>query len=869
MSKNKEMREGQMVFGGMLAIFVAWMIQPIAATIAGIKTGTGQWGYALTQPNLIWGVNSHVERFWVADVATWAALISGVAAAYLLVRNSPRSDSDPFLVARRSEGGWRSASALTLGAILVVAGVSVVGCALLVSPLAGVVLGIPLAAGPVLGILAASRRKGGRETIPGDRIILGSPKGDRRHWVAVKPDMSVFMLGSPSSGKTGGIIIPNLLTWDGAAVSTSTKFDVVSETIRRRSELGQVWVWAPLDDVESIPTGAHRLSYSPISGSTDWRVASRHADALVHTNSNPENEVWVASAGQLLACGFHACAISGEGMTKCLEVLKQAGWRWIERTLEQPNADPAALASLASLKGGANPRFIADMQRNIDQAFSLVRGGHIVDDAGGEELDWVKFLNGRDTLYIILPTELPHVDPAPYVNVLLADLVYAVRRVSAAHGHRLPYRLLMLLDELGALCSIDNLDNLIATQRAAGMSFLLAAQSLAQIDRRYGQGGTRTIRDAVGAIVLGMGVSDDEALRDMETLVGGAVSLQQQMGSGRKQDAPDVIEDQADRWARHQIAALAQYHFYVHLKGASKPQHVKAPFFMDQPFRALWEGTAGGPEAPKVEVLDGDEAIAEDEDEDEGQVVTMMPALNALANHWVEVVEDVWTRLTAPGLQLQIAGFAAEQQAALKGLDLGHDVRGANVTGLNNVKPLRPGEKLAERPIMVLGQGSEKTVPEAADKEQEGEAGEDSGSGGAVTTVEEEPVEGASAGLEEEEEPTSELPTEPSSERAGGIVMDDFPSLTAEPTADRDRLFLADEEDFPPLENQASSTPATPLVAAAPEPETVTLDPSEERPNRYRGDCIVCGKRVEEKAGLTFKKVDRWLVRHPDCQIRN
>lgn len=857
-SKSKDIREGQFFLAGAVGLFAAWMVQPTAAAIAGIHTGAGQWGNALTQPSLIWGVHSHVEQFWVADALTWAAVISGVVATYVLIQNAARGDSDQFLVVRHPVGGMQAIGLRVAGVSLVIGVVCAVGAGLVVSPPAAVVLGIPLAAGPILGIFMASKSRGGREVIPGDRIILGAPKNDRRHWVAARPDMSVFMLGAPSSGKTGGVIIPNLLAWDGAAVSTSTKFDVASETIRRRSELGQVWVWAPLDDAQVLPAGAHRLNYSPISGASDWRVASRHAHALAYgTASGETSKVWASSASQLIACALHACAISGEGMAKVIDSVKQSDWRWLKKTLEGPGADPAAMTALASLEG-RNQTFRADMGANIDQALSLVLSGNLVDDGGGEQLDWSSFLQGRNTLYIVLPTELPHVDPAPYTNVLLADLVYAVRSVSSAHNYRLPYRLLMLLDELGALCSIDNLDNLIATQRSAGMSFLLAAQSLAQIDRRYGQGGTRTIRDAVGAIVLGMGVSDDEALRDMETLVGGGVSLQQQMGSGRnKKDAPEVIEDQADRWAKHQIAALAQYHFYVHLKGSSKPQHVKAPYFMDMPFKALWEGTASGPGAPTVEVLDGEGAIAED---DESQVLTLRPALDALTNRWVALVEDVWTRLTAPGLQLQIEGYAAEHQAALAGLELGHDVRGINVTGLNHVKPLRPGEQPAERPIMVVGDG-----------ERAGEKGEGQSNGDGVEKAAGE----GSTRLSEELE--TEFSAEPGVGRvdppsAVDDAMAEFPRLTAEPTYndDLDRLFEADEPDpvydsAGPDGDTAPPIPATSPTPAAPEPAAVAPKPSAERPNRYRGDCIVCGKRVEAKAGLTWRKIDRWLVKHVDC----
>ncbi len=706
MSGNREVRDVQIKGCIGFGLFGAWLVGIVAAALAGIPRGQIAVGQVTQNPAVIWGVTSDVQRFWIATAVTWLAVISlGVAAWLISHRFSVGRADDPFLVPRKPAGGWLSTDPrLVLGApaLVVIGGIA---GAILISPLAGLVLAVPLAAGPIAGLLMGLSRTGA-EQIPGDRIILGAPEGDDRHWVATRPDMSAFLLGSPSSGKTGGLIIPNLLAWDGAAVATSTKFDVLAETARRRLELGGCWVWAPLDAEFALPAGVHRLDYSPISGAENWGVASRHAHALAYSSGDGESsKVWASSAAQLIAAALHAAAISGEGMSRVLEAIKQADWRWLRKTLEEtPAANPQARAALASLEG-RNATFRADMSANVDQALSLALSGQLVEHAG-DTLDWREFLGGRSTLWIVLPTELPHVDPAPWVNVLLADLVYSVRQASAANGYRLPHRLLMLLDELGALCSLDNLDSLIATQRAAGMSFLLAAQSLAQIDRRYGQSGSRTIRDAVGAIVLGMGVSDDQALRDMEELVGGNVSLQQRKG---RADDPKVIEDEGARWAKHEIASLRQYHFYAHLKGSDKPRHVRAPYFLDPPFRQLWEGSAPvkGEEPPEGEA-------PEEEDgrldftwltrlvERGGRAMARVPALDRAANAWVGWVEDIWTRITMPGLQLQLASAAEQLEARMRGIEISHRGQGINLAGLNGIRPLMAGEEPPRHEFSVL-----------------------------------------------------------------------------------------------------------------------------------------------------------------------
>ena len=91
--------------------------------------------------------------------------------------------------------------------------------------------------------------------------------------------------------------------------------------------------------------------------------------------------------------------------------------------------------------------------------------------------------------------------------------------------------------------------------------------------------------------------------------------------------------------------------------------------------------------------------------------------------------------------------------------------------------------------------------------------------------------------------------------------------------SDLDGLLLADEDDSPPVQSAASDqavttaafTPAASRIPVALESSAATPRPSGERPNRYAGACAVCGKRVDAKAGRTWLKVDRWLVRHPEC----
>jgi hypothetical protein len=71
MSTNKELKEMKTIIFGMAGLFVAWMLQPLAASIASVPLGPGRWLEAGSNPALIWGIDSYLTRFWITDALTW------------------------------------------------------------------------------------------------------------------------------------------------------------------------------------------------------------------------------------------------------------------------------------------------------------------------------------------------------------------------------------------------------------------------------------------------------------------------------------------------------------------------------------------------------------------------------------------------------------------------------------------------------------------------------------------------------------------------------------------------------------------------------------------------------------------------------
>src|ERR1700716_1073901 len=63
-------------------------------------------------------------------------------------------------------------------------------------------------------------------------ILKGCPYlGSGGAGASANPEGGVLLLGSPRSGKTSSIIIPNVVSWPGPVLSASVRLDVLEATV--------------------------------------------------------------------------------------------------------------------------------------------------------------------------------------------------------------------------------------------------------------------------------------------------------------------------------------------------------------------------------------------------------------------------------------------------------------------------------------------------------------------------------------------------------------------------------------------------------------------------------------------------------------
>ena len=347
------------------------------------------------------------------------------------------------------------------------------------------------------------------------RILLGWGHGG---WLSAPPQVAALVLGPPRSGKTRGVIIPNVAAWPGPVLVTSTRRDVLDATARWRGHQGVGWIFDPLGVVDPLPIGTYRLVWSPLRGCRDWDTARRRAEALaVDSGRGVENSShWRTRAAQLVAVALHSAACGDRDMATL--------WSWVHAQRAEPLQAlceaPAAKAVLQGLL--ATPErergSIWSAAQGVLAAFDTQAVCQAADAVPVLPFDPLDFLAGSQTVWVVAPSDAP-TDGAPLVVGMVEEVREAARRLSDEQG-ALPIPWLCALDEAATICPLPALPRMLAEGGGRNIVTLVALQDLRQAADRWGQAAAQSFLTLAGAKLILPGLADAETLRTLEALAG-------------------------------------------------------------------------------------------------------------------------------------------------------------------------------------------------------------------------------------------------------------------------------------------------------------------------------------------------------------
>lgn len=451
------------------------------------------------------------------------------------------------------------------------------------------------------------------------RLTLGRTSGLRAGFLAAEPLHSVLAIGPPGSGKTVSLAAPALLEWEGPALATAIKGDLLRATIHSRKRKGRVLVFDPAG-----LCGLQQAVWNPLRSCDRLAAARAQARRFVEVGtgttqdqlqSSDANHWYTLAVGYLTVLLFAAArshssisevarwvgANDTDTPTKALEAEAKTANDSDKKEIED------ALAQLKGAHASDHRSFTAlrgTVQEVLDPYFDPRVAESTTNENGWPEINPQEILGSKDTVYLIAPPK-EQKDLGVLFAALAKELVDAIYDSELKSGGPLSPPFLLDLDDAATLAPLPDLNSIAVTGRGVGIQLVSIWHDAAQIARQYRSAGS--LVNAHRARVFLTGIADVSTLDYASQLLGqeevSRTSLAQ--GSEGKTQTTEAPHQQALAPA-HAVRQTDKDHGLV-VYGNLPPTLVSLrPYYKDKGLAALSRGespTATGQN--RFDLLDG------------------------------------------------------------------------------------------------------------------------------------------------------------------------------------------------------------------------------------------------------------------------
>jgi type IV secretion system protein VirD4 len=433
----------------------------------------------------------------------------------------------------------------------------------------------------------------------GARLYIGLGTGGLAF---ADPEHALLVIGPPRSGKTTGLVVPNVLAAPGPVVSTSTKADVLRATLPVRASYGRCWLLDPTG-ATTPPAGVTAIRWSPVCASGQWDRALATARAMVGA-ARPdgrwgESAHWTERAEALLAPLLHAAALAGSDMRTVAH--------WVLRQ------DAAAAAHILSAASGTiagdilagitatDVRERSGIWSTAAGVISAYRSQATLDTTVEPNFDPEALATGTETVYICAPASHQAL-VAPIIVAFLesarAGAYTAAADQRGGQAGRPP--LLLALDEVANIAPLPDLPAIVSEGGGQGLVTMACLQDLSQARQRWGAAADGFL-SLFGTKVVLPGIADLATL-ELVSRLGGEVDVPARSvsrgawWSGARRASTTTWSTQRQR--RLPVDAVNQQPTgrALVLAGNRPPTSVRlAPWWTTTPFAPVADPAAVGP----------------------------------------------------------------------------------------------------------------------------------------------------------------------------------------------------------------------------------------------------------------------------------
>jgi type IV secretion system protein VirD4 len=347
----------------------------------------------------------------------------------------------------------------------------------------------------------------------------------------------ILVCGPPGSGKSSGLILPNLLIERGtrSLVIVDPKSELLEVTRRAIERHSEVWVVNFLDP-------EHSHGYNPLALVDSYLAAEGFAECwITNTGRSSRDPFWDNAAKQLIVAAVLHLRAERSGPPPTLADLASFFTGHDAETItailgasNSPHARDCARSFLSSMN--KNEKLLGSVFSELPPRFSILQDERVRQSTSRHQVQFAR-LGQRDgrpvALYLALErTMAPLLKPlsACFFMQLFEELI---RVADASPGGLLPRPVLGYADEFGNIGEIPDMARWMSTVRSARIGFLLAVQDLAQLGAIYGKEGRQIIvTDCSTKIALAKTSADDAEWFSRGT--GTATVLAYSAGDSRK-----------------------------------------------------------------------------------------------------------------------------------------------------------------------------------------------------------------------------------------------------------------------------------------------------------------------------------------------
>ena len=369
-------------------------------------------------------------------------------------------------------------------------------------------------------------------------IILGRKNGQiiRRSGLDNKDGGNLALFALPGSGKTTSQIIPSALQFGGSVLAIDIKGDIYRVANLKRN----IRVFAP-DDPENS------CRYNPLSGIDKLSITERRSFveqmAAVLVPEEKDGKYFTDGARDFF-CGISLYLMREDIRITLPEIsrhiLQGNAFDWVIRIKE---SDCIEAQEFTNSYFGSNEKNVAGAYGGIAKSvrpFATGELSNLLSD-DGSCISPDDLMNGRD-IYIIIPQDKIKLY-APITTILVQNFMTAfMKRTDNSSGEAIQ-PVLFLLDEFAQLHFDPGvISAAFSTLRSKRVSIFIAMQSLAQLEKNYGELGCREIIDCCSYLSC-MGVQDYKSREFFQKLIGSRKVLRISTNeNGDSQDGTSTIE---------------------------------------------------------------------------------------------------------------------------------------------------------------------------------------------------------------------------------------------------------------------------------------------------------------------------------------